>query len=62
MNRKLILGLSVFAGVLAGALYQSRRRRGALNAGPDLAEKTRWEGEGGTVSARPADGPVADSV
>jgi hypothetical protein len=62
MNRTVMLGLSVFAGVLAGALYQTRRRRNARNAGPDLAEKTRWEGEGGAVSARPADGPVSEAV
>lgn len=60
MNRNVMLGLSIFAGVLAGALYQTRRRRSARHAGPDLAEKSRWEGEGGAVSGRPAGGPASE--
>lgn len=62
MNRTVMLGLSVFAGVLAGALYQTRRRQNSRIQGPETEEKTRWEGEGGAVSSRPADGPVAEAV
>ena len=62
MNRKVALGLTIFAGLLAGALYGTRSRRGARRVGADVAEKTRWEGEGGAVSARPADGPVSEAV
>ena len=62
MNRKFMLGLTIFAGVVAGALFHSLRRQSSRGAGPDLAERTRWEGEGGAVSTRPVDGPVSEAV
>jgi hypothetical protein len=59
MNRRMLGVLAVAAAALAASVYRNRRvRRAALALSESTVERTRWEGEGGTVSPRPVDTPV----
>lgn len=59
MNRRMLGVLAVAAAGLAASIYRNRRiRRAALALRESAVERTRWEGEGGTVSPRPVDTPV----
>jgi hypothetical protein len=59
MNRRMMSVLAVAAAGLAASIYRNRRiRRAALAPRESTAERTRWEGEGGTVAPRPVDTPT----
>ena len=62
MNRRMWGVLAVAAAGLAASIYRNRSiRRAALAPRESTVERSRWEGEGGTVSPRPVDTP-ADST
>ncbi len=59
MNRRIMGMLVVAAAGLAASIYRNRRaRRVALAPLESAVERSRWEGEGGTVSPRPVDTPA----
>jgi hypothetical protein len=59
MNRRMIVVLGMAAAGVIASLYRNQRAwRAATAPRESAAERSRWEGEGGSVSARPADTPV----
>ncbi len=59
MKRRMIVVLGMAAAGVIASVYRNRRAwRAATAPRESAAERSRWEGEGGTVSPRPADTPV----